>query len=145
MTDKGLVAETVVAVGSEQKLRAAMKRLFDGTPIRTDGRLTKSNLHIEAGVSRATMNRASAVLEEWNAAARDTRPRDSKYAALEREAADLRATISRLRKENAELSRKNQAAVTINAELNAELRALRGMDPTGTIVPLVQPRAPRAR
>lgn len=145
MTDAGPVAETVVAVGSEQKLRAAMKRLFDGTPIRTDGRLIKSNLHIEAGVSRATMNRASAVLDEWNTVVRDTRPRDSKYAALEREAAALREKVGTLRKENAELSRKNQAAVTVNAELNAELRALRGLDPTGTVVPLVQPRASRAR
>lgn len=145
MTDAGPVAETVAAVGSEQKLRAAMKRLFDGTPIRTDGRLTKSNLHIEAGVSRATMNRASAVLDEWNAVVRDTRPRDSKYAALEREAADLRETVGRLRKEKSELGRKIQAAVTVNAELNAELRALRGMDPTGTIVPLFQPRTSRPR
>lgn len=141
----GPVPVAAVTTGSEQKLRAAMKRLLDGKPIRTDGRLIKSNLHIEAGVSRATMNRALAVLEEWNSTVRDTRPRDSKYAALEQEAAVLRATVARLRKENGELGRKNRGAVTIIAELNSELRALRGMDPTGTIVHLVRPKSSRGR
>lgn len=145
MTDAEPIAETPRAGGSEQKLRAAMERLLSGTPIRTDGRLIKKNLHLEAGVSRAAMNRASAVIEEWNSAVRDTHPRDSKYDALERETAALRETVGRLRKEKSELGRKIQAAVTVNAELNAELRALRGMDPTGTIVPLFQPRTSRPR
>lgn len=50
---------------SERKLRDAMERLFAGTAVRTDGRLIKENLYREAGVSRATMNRAKSVLEEW--------------------------------------------------------------------------------
>ena len=40
-------------------LREAMDRLLAGRPQRTDGRLIKDNLWKEAGVSRATMNRAS--------------------------------------------------------------------------------------
>ena len=51
---------TNVAPETEKKLRDAMERLLTGKPKRTDGRLTKNNLHLEAGVSRATMNRALA-------------------------------------------------------------------------------------
>ncbi|MFI9046111.1 hypothetical protein [Streptomyces sp. NPDC053427] len=47
-------------------LRAAMQRLFEGKPQRTDGRLTKENLWREAQVSRATMNRATTILVEWD-------------------------------------------------------------------------------
>jgi hypothetical protein len=39
-------------------LREAMNRLLSGRPQRTDGRLVKDNPWKEAGVSRATMNRA---------------------------------------------------------------------------------------
>ncbi|MER5820734.1 hypothetical protein ABT086_00010 [Streptomyces mirabilis] len=43
-----------------------MERLFTGRPVRTDGKLTKQNLWREAGVSRATMIRATAVLADWD-------------------------------------------------------------------------------
>jgi hypothetical protein len=55
---------------TEQALRAAMERLFAGRAVKTDGRLTVVNLAIEAGVSRATANRAADVLADyWRAAA----------------------------------------------------------------------------
>lgn len=50
---------------TEQKLRAAMDRLCNGTSQRTNGQLTVSNL-AKAGVSRATANRAEAVLAEFH-------------------------------------------------------------------------------
>lgn len=50
---------TTVSPTTEKKLRDAIQRLLAGRSKRTDGRLTKANLHIEAGVSRATMNRAT--------------------------------------------------------------------------------------
>ena len=53
---------------SEAALRAAMARLLDGRPERTDGALTVSNLAREAGVSRATANRAIDLLAEFRAA-----------------------------------------------------------------------------
>lgn len=59
---------TTVSPTTEKKLRDAMQRLLAGKSKRTDGRLTKANLHIEAGVSRATMNRATSVLADWDAA-----------------------------------------------------------------------------
>lgn len=49
-------------------LGEAMARLLDGCPRVTDGRLTVVNLAIEAGVSRATANRASEVLEAFSRA-----------------------------------------------------------------------------
>jgi len=55
-----------VSTKTEQALREAMGRLFTGQPTRTDGKLTKNNLWREVGVSRATMNRATAVLAEWD-------------------------------------------------------------------------------
>ena len=53
-----------VSQKTEDALRVAMKRLLDGTSVHTDGRLNVANLAREAGVSRATANRATAVL--WN-------------------------------------------------------------------------------
>ena len=43
-----------------------MDRLLAGRPQRTDGRLIKDNLWKEADVSRATMNRATQILAEWD-------------------------------------------------------------------------------
>ncbi|MDR3083730.1 MAG: hypothetical protein LBV60_22910 [Streptomyces sp.] len=58
-------------------LRAAMERLLTGRPTCTDGRLIKENLYREAGVSRATMNRAHGILAEWDrrTAASEPEPR----------------------------------------------------------------------
>jgi hypothetical protein len=42
---------TSVSPATEMKLRDAMQRLLAGKPQRTDGRLTKTDLHLEAGVS----------------------------------------------------------------------------------------------
>src|SRR5260370_36606010 len=56
----------VVSLTTEQKLWAAMDRLCNGTSQHTNGQLTISNLAKEAGVSRATANRAEAVLAEFH-------------------------------------------------------------------------------
>jgi hypothetical protein len=53
-----------VSARAEKALREAMERLFTGRPARTDGKLTKNKLRREAGVSRATMNRATDVLAD---------------------------------------------------------------------------------
>lgn len=60
---------------TEQALRAAMNRLLAGSAVRSDGRLTVVNLAIEAGVSRATANRAAAVLAEFRRATGERRGR----------------------------------------------------------------------
>lgn len=58
-----------VSTPTEQALREALTRLVLGTPSRTDGCLTAANLAREAGVSRATANRAPAILAELREAA----------------------------------------------------------------------------
>lgn len=55
-----------VSTRAAQQLRDAMQRLLAGRPQRTDGRLLKDNLWKEAQVSRATMNRATRILAEWD-------------------------------------------------------------------------------
>ena len=128
---------TTVSAETEKKLRDAMQRLLAGQSKRTDGRLTKTNLHIEAGVSRATMNRAAAVIAEWNSTVgTQSAPRDAQVIELQDAVCKLKQTIAKLRQHNTELERRNQVAVTVIAELNAQLRATRGDEPTGTVTPL---------
>ena len=126
-----------VSPSTEKKLRNAMERLLAGQPVRTDGRLTKANLHVEAGVSRATMNRATEVIADWNAAVgADATPRDARLVELQETVGTLKQTIAKLRQHNTKLERRNQAAVTVIAELNAQLHASLGNEPTGTVTPL---------
>ena len=58
-----------VSAEIEGKLHAALDRLLGGCAAVTDGRLTVANLAREAGVSRATANRAAGVLVELRHAA----------------------------------------------------------------------------
>lgn len=128
---------TTVSPATEKTLRDAMQRLLAGQPKRTDGRLTKSNLHAEAGVSRATMNRADAIIAEWDTAVgTQAAPRDAQIVELKEMVSELKQTNATLRQRNTDLERKNQAAVTVIAELNAQLRASRGETPTGTVTPI---------
>lgn len=129
---------TTVSPATEKKLRDAMQRLLAGQPKRTDGRLTKANLHVEADVSRATMNRADAVIADWNTAVgTQAAPRDAEIVELQETVSKLKQTIATLRQRSTELERKNQAAVTVIAELNAQLRVNNGDMPTGTVTPLL--------
>jgi predicted RNA-binding Zn ribbon-like protein len=126
-----------VSSSTEKKLRNAMERLLAGQPARTDGRLTKANLHVEAGVSRATMNRAAAVIADWNAAVgAGSAPRDAQVVELRETVTKLKQTIAKLRQHNTDLENKNRSAVTVIAELHAQLRASRGDEPTGTVTQL---------
>lgn len=128
---------TAVSPATEKKLRDAMQRLLTGQSRRTDGRLTKANLHVEAGVSRATMNRADTIIAEWNTTVGpQSAPRDSQIVELKETVSELKQTIAKLRQRNTELERKNQAAVTMIAELSAQLRASRSQTPTGTVTPI---------
>lgn len=76
-------------------LRAAMARLLDGRPERTDGALTVANLAREAGVSRATANRAVDLLAEFRAA--EARHRRSSPQALKDRVRSLEAELRAVR------------------------------------------------
>jgi len=120
-----------------------MQRLLGGQAKRTDGRLTKNNLCAEAGVSRATMNRATVIIAEWDDAVTDKRPRDPRLTQLEDEITRLKRVVTDLRAQNSNLKRRNQAAVTVIAELNAQLIACRGEEPVGTVTPIARQRSNR--
>ncbi|MFE1197244.1 hypothetical protein ACFW6E_31515 [Streptomyces olivaceoviridis] len=114
-----------VSPASEAKLRAAMTRLLAGQPQHTDGALTKENLAREAGVSHATVHRATDVLTEWNAHV----PRPIKRTLGERARDDtittLRAQVIRARDHARELQGQLDALATVTANLYAENLALR--------------------
>lgn len=64
-----------VSTTTERALLDAMGRLLDGCPRVSDGKLTVVNLAIEAGVSRATANRAPKILEIFRQAVASSRAR----------------------------------------------------------------------
>lgn len=125
---------------SEIKLRAAMEQLLSGNAERTDGRLIKENLYREAGVSRATMNRARSVLEEWSRRVDGTQPRDQEIETLRRELSEKRADARRLRERIQDLEEQLTIAATATAELHIENQLLRGEDHTRVVTPIRQPR-----
>lgn len=125
---------------SEIKLRAAMEQLLSGNAERTDGSLIKENLYREAGVSRATMNRARSVLEEWSRRVEGTQPRDQEIETLRRELSEKRADSRRLRERIQGLEEQLTIAATATAELHIENQLLRGEDRTRVVTPIRQPR-----
>ncbi|AMS04156.1 hypothetical protein DUY81_11500 [Acidipropionibacterium acidipropionici] len=116
---------TSISPAAQKKLRGAMERLLAGTPQRTDGRLTKTNLAAEAGLSRATMNRATEILKEWNQQVTGRAPRVAGLHEAQEDNHQLRQTIVALRARNADLEKQAQAAATVIAELDAQLQAAR--------------------
>ena len=98
-----------VSPRTAKRLREAMDRLLTSRPQRTDGRLIKDNLWKEAGVSRATMNRATGILADWNtriAACDGFTPRE---ARKNDELATLRAALAAKTRECTELARRRAA------------------------------------
>ena len=126
-----------VSPRTERALRDAMERLFDGRPARTDGKLTKNNLWREAGVSRATMNRATNVLADW-----DNRIGRSPARAQDRKQAEtitaLRQHLRKARTDRDRLQDQVDAAATVIAALYAENAALREQisSQSAVVVPL---------
>lgn len=121
---------------SERRLSEAMDRLLAGTAERTDGRLIKENLYREAGVSRATMNRAKSVLDEWTRRVDGTQPRDREIESLNHSLSERATQIKDLRARVRELQDQLTIAATAIAELHAENQLLRGEDPTRNVTPM---------
>jgi hypothetical protein len=105
-----------VSPATERRLRQAMTRLFNGQPLHTDGKLTKNNLWREAGVSRATMNRAAAILAEWDAQINDS-PAGAAARQRDEEFDDLRTTLQVSRQACRQLQDQVAAAATVIAAL----------------------------
>lgn len=120
---------TAVSPMTADALEEAMQRLLEGRPARTDGALTIANLAREAGVSRATANRATAILRQFrehlstaaDADLPDTlrdkiRTPTAQLAELRRsehqEITDLRSTVSTLAQHVQALTLENHALRT---------------------------------
>jgi small-conductance mechanosensitive channel len=114
-----------VCAATEAKLHAAMHRLLEGRPRHTDGALTKENLAREAGLSHATVHRATEILEEWNTHV----PRPVRRTPAERARDDtirgLRTQLTQARTQVRELQGRLEALATVTANLYAANLTLR--------------------
>ncbi|MBK3572858.1 hypothetical protein JHN63_03270 [Streptomyces sp. MBT65] len=130
-----------VSPPTEHALEQAMERLLAGCPERTDGWLTKNNLHREADVGRATLNRAPRILAAW-----ESRLADSPAAARERsrhqELTRLRTDLARSQALRRLLQDQVDAAAT--AIVNTALSAQNSMS-SAVIVPFSRPSDGRGR
>jgi hypothetical protein len=123
-----------VSAKLEAKLQEAMARLLAGTAVRTDGAHTFGNLHTEAGVSRATMNRSRAVIqfreriEGSDGRSPEMRSKDELIARLGTELKERRAELT-------EANRRLDAAASVIVALHRENETLRSSKPS-PITPL---------
>lgn len=74
------------ASSTEPRLHDAMDRLLEGQSLHTDGRLTVTNLALEATVSRATANRYPAALDQFRRTVRERK--EEKVATREPDRVD---------------------------------------------------------
>lgn len=119
------MTDTSVSAKTEHKLRAAMDRLLAGKPQHSDGRLTKNNLALEAGVSPATMFRAKAVLVDWDAHINTHGSLTPGEARRDADIDDFRRQLAAAKKEITELNRRLTAATTVIASLHHDNQMLR--------------------
>lgn len=115
---------TVVVTGARRN-KHGLYRLLTGRPQRTDGRLLKDNLWKEADVSRATMNRATQIMAEWDtrvAACDSFTPRE---ARKNDELTTLRDTLAARTCECSQLRHQLDAAASAIAALHHDNMLLR--------------------
>lgn len=105
-----------VSLTTEHKLRAAMDRLCEWTSARTDGRLTVSNLAKEAGVSRATANRAEAVLAEFHNRTIALQETPERLPGLRDQNRELECRLAQMIAEKNQVITSLQATVTLLAQ-----------------------------
>jgi hypothetical protein len=102
-------------LSERDRIRAAMDRILDGTPQRSNGALTIVALAIEAGVPRNALTQ------------RHTDLKDEFYRRIKERGADngdearLRATITRLQKT---IASKNRELAQLRADVPALVRAV---------------------
>ncbi|WP_327735428.1 hypothetical protein OG749_17945 [Streptomyces nojiriensis] len=142
-TDRTLTADGVTEE-TAKALRAAMQRLFAGKPQRTDGRLTKQNLWQEAGVSRATMNRAHSILTEWDEHLARHGSATPGEARRDEDIRELRRKLTEKTRECTTLQRRLDAAATAIAALHHDNTLLRQEISAsgGRVISLHRPRGP---
>ena len=102
-----------------------MDRLLAGRPQRSDGRLIKDNLWKEAGVSRATMNRATHIMTQWEDRVRACDSYTPREARKNDELATLRTELASRTRECTQLRHQLDAAATAIAALHHDNTLLR--------------------
>lgn len=117
--------DDTVSPSAAKRLRDAMDRLLAGRPQRTDGRLIKDNLWKEAGLSRATMNRAVQILAEWDSRVAECGGFTPLEARKNDELATLRKKLADKIRECTELHHRLDAAATAIAALHHDNVLLR--------------------
>lgn len=142
MTNRRTITDDGVSAATAEALRAAMLRLFEGKPQRTDGRLTKENLWREAQVSRATMNRATTILAQWDTHIAQHGAATAGEARRDEEISRLRAKLADKTQECTLLKKRLGAAATAIAALHHDNTLLRQeLEQTGAVVSLDQHRS----
>ncbi|GAB3977514.1 hypothetical protein GCM10029978_067430 [Actinoallomurus acanthiterrae] len=114
-----------VSPATDKALREAMARLMAGKPRHTDGAFTKENFYREAGVSRATMNRATEIMDEWDAYVAQHGRRTKGEVTRDAELQELTKKLKAKTAECTELRKKLDAAATVIAALHHDNQALR--------------------
>jgi aspartate oxidase len=122
-------------------LRDAMDRLLAGQPTQTDGSLIKDNLWKEAGVSRATMNRAGPTMAEWNRRIAECKGLTRSQARHSDELGKLRTRLTARTRECSQLHHQLDAAATAIAALHHDNTLLRKeLERSGNVSLLETPR-----
>jgi hypothetical protein len=118
-------------------LHDAMERLLAGRPQRCDGRLIKDNLWKEAGVSRATMNRAVHIITEWESRVHACDSYTPREARKNDELTTLRTDLAARTRECTQLRHQLDAAATAIAALHHDNALLRQeLHHAGHVIPL---------
>lgn len=120
-----MMVKAIVSPEVEEAILEAMNRLLKGTVQRTDGALTKVNLQIEAGISKATLFRAPHLLQLWDEQVGKRAgftpgefDREVKIKTLDSEVTELRAKVK-------SQDRTILGAKGIITALNVEIESLR--------------------
>lgn len=122
---------------TEQQLIDALDRLVAGKPEKSDGRITQSNIALEAGVSRATFNRYQTVVDEYRKVKHRSefgelsRPftLEEKNLELQESNTGLRRKLSREKSEyEQQLARARQEIYVLNMALQARDKTIAEKD-----------------
>lgn len=122
---------------AEDALEAAMHRLLSGTPVVTDGALTKNNLFREAGVSRATMNRSTHIVSTWERAVADLLQEDASAKKPVTEEARLRRELRQTREQIRALRERLDGTISLIALLSEDNRYLRELQQSSAEAELI--------
>jgi len=125
-------------LSERDRIRAAMDRILEGAPERSNGALTVVALAIEAGVSRnARTQRHTDLKDEFYRRIRERGAANEDEARLRATIARLRQTIANKNKELAQLRADVPALVRAVNQLTMENQQLRDMHAStgGSVIP----------